>query len=65
MTINNQIKDEKLQYDIKTEAAKISALSSGKFHKYEYLTGEDILPSTQQQIIQQSKIYLFFFGKSF
>ena len=43
MTINDQIKDEKLQYNINREAAKISALSSGKLHKYEYLTGEDIL----------------------
>ena len=48
MTINDQIKDEKLQYDINREVAKISALSSGKLHKYEYLTGEDILPSNQQ-----------------
>ena len=40
MTINDQIRDEKLQYDINREAAKISALSSGKIHKYEYLTGE-------------------------
>ena len=55
MTINDQIKDEKLQYDINREAAKISALSSGKLHKYEYLTGEDILPSTQQQIIERTK----------
>ena len=47
MTINDQIKDEKLQYDINREAAKISALSSGKLHNYEYLTGEDILPSNQ------------------
>ena len=45
MTINDQIKDEKLRYNINREAAKISALSSGKIHKYEYLTGEDILPS--------------------
>ena len=52
MTIEDQIKDEKLQYDINREAAKISALSSGKIDKYEYLTGEEILPSTQQQIIQ-------------
>ena len=44
MTINDQIRDEKLQYDINREAAKISALSSGKICKYEYLTGEDILP---------------------
>ena len=50
MTINDQIKDEKLQYNINREAAKISALSSGKLHKYEYLTGEDILPSNQQII---------------
>ena len=34
---------------------KISALSSGKLHKYEYLTGEDILPSNQEQIIEQAK----------
>ena len=52
MTINDHIKDEKLQYDINREAAKIFALSSGKLHKYEYLTGEDILPSNQQQIIE-------------
>ena len=40
MTIEDQIKDEKLQYDINREAAKTSALSSGKLDKYEYLTGE-------------------------
>ena len=55
MTINDQIRDEKLQYDVNREAAKISFLSSGKIHKYEYLTGEDILPSNQQQIIEQTK----------
>ena len=54
MTINDKIRDEKLQYDINREAAKISALSSGKIHKYEYLTGEDILPSNQQQVITYS-----------
>ena len=37
MTIEDQIKDEKVQYDINREAAKISALSSGKIDKYEYL----------------------------
>ena len=55
MTIEDQIKDLKLQYDINREAAKISALSSGKLDKYEYLTGEEIVPSNQQQIIQQDK----------
>ena len=51
MTIEDQIRDEKLHYDINREAAKISALSSGKTDKYEYLTGEEILPSNQQQIL--------------
>ena len=53
MTINDQIRDEKLQYDINREAAKISALSSGKIDKNEYVTGEKILPSNQQQIIER------------
>ena len=55
MTIEDKIKDEKLQYDINREVAKISALSSGKIDKYEYLTGEELLPSNQQQIIEQAK----------
>ena len=55
MTIEDQIRDEKLQYDINRKAAKISALSSGKIDKYGYLTGEEILPSNQQQIIEQAK----------
>ena len=45
MTIYDQIRDENLQYYINREAAKISVLSSGKVAKYEYLTGEEILPS--------------------
>ena len=49
MTINDQIRDEKLQYNINRETAKTSALSSAKIHKYEYLFGEDILSSNQQQ----------------
>ena len=65
MTIEDQIKDEKLQYDINREAAKISALSSGKLDKYEYLTGEEILPSNQQQIIQQAKFTYSPLGKAF
>ena len=55
MTIEDQIRDENLQYDINREAAKISALSLGKIDKYEYLTGEEILPSNQQQITEQAK----------
>ena len=50
---------------INRETAKISALSSGKIHKCEYLTGEDILPSNQQQIIEQAKFTYSPLGKAF
>ena len=65
MTINDQIKDEKLQYDINRKAAEISALSSGKIDKYEYLTGKEILPSNQEQIIEQAKFTHSTLGKAF
>ena len=65
MAINDQIRNEKLQYDINSEAAKISPLSSGKIHKYEYLTGEDILPSNQQKIIEQARLTYSPLGKTF
>ena len=65
MTIEDQIKDEKLQYDINREAAKISALSSSKIDKYEYLTGEEILPSNQQQIFEQAKFTYSPLGEAF
>ena len=55
MIIDDQIRDEKLQYDINREAAKISSLSSGETGKYEYLTGEEILPYNQHQIIEEAK----------
>ena len=65
MTIDDQIRDGKLQYDINREAAKISALPSNKIHKYEYLTGEDILPINRQQIIEQARFTYSPLGKSF
>ena len=65
MTINDQIRDEKLQYDINREVAKTSALSSGEIRKYDYLTGEDIVPSNQQQIIEQAKFTYSPLGKDF
>ena len=65
MTIDDQIRDEKLQYNINREAAKISALSSNKIGKYEYLTGEEILPSNQKQIIEQAKFTYSPLGKAF
>ena len=55
MTNDDKIRDERLQYDINKEAAKISAWSNGKLDKYKYLTGEEILPSNQKQILEQAK----------
>ena len=63
MTIDYHIRDEKLQYNIDREAAKISALSSKKFDKYEYLTDEEILPSNQKQMIEQVKFTYSPLGK--
>ena len=65
MGIDDQLKDEKLQYNINREAAKISALWSGKIDKDEYLTGEEILPSNQKQIIKQAKFTYSLLGKAF
>ena len=65
MNIDDKIRNEKLQYHLNREAAKILALSSGKIHKYEYLTGEDILPPNKQQIIEQAKFTHSPFGKDF
>ena len=65
MTINDQVRDEKLKYDINREATKRSPTSSGKNHKYEYVTGEDLLPSIQQQIIEQIKFTYSPLGKAF
>ena len=65
MTIEDQIIDENLQYDINRKVAKISVLSSGKIDKYEYLTGEEILPSNQKQITEQAKFTYSPLGKAF
>ena len=65
MTITDPIRDEKLRYDINKEAANVSALSSGKIDKSEYLTGDDILPSNQQQIIEQARFTYSPLGKDF
>ena len=62
MTIDDKIKDEKVQYDINRESAKISALSSGKIDKFEYLTSEEILPYDQSRVMKQTKFRL---GKAF
>ena len=65
MIFDAQIRDKKLQYDINREEAQTSTLSSGKIDKYEYLTGEEILPSNQQRIIEQAKFTYSPLGKNF
>ena len=62
---NDQIRDKKLQYDINRKAAEISAWSSGKIDKYEYLAGKEILSSNQQQIIEQANFTYSPLGKAF
>ena len=63
MTTDDKTRDEKLQY-INKEAAKISALSSGKVAKYEYLTDEEILPSDQRRVKEQAKFTYSLLGKA-
>ena len=68
MTTDDQIRDEKLQYHINREATKISAWSSGKMDKYDYLTSEERLLTDQRRITEQDKFTyspLGFFRKSF
>ena len=55
MTIDDKIRDEKVQYNINIEAAKMPALSSENIDRYEYFAGEEILISNQRQIIEQAK----------
>ena len=65
MTIDDKIKDEKLQDDVNREAVKISLLWSGKINKYEYLTGEEILPFDQSRRIEQAKFAYSPLGRAF
>ena len=65
MTIDDRIREEKLQYDINRKTAKISALSSSKFDKNEYFTGEEILPPDHMRIIEQAKFAYCPLGKAF
>ena len=64
MSIDDKIRDEKLQYDGNREATKISALSSGKIGKHEYLTGEEIVSSNRSKIIKQAKFTYSPLGKA-
>ena len=64
MTTDDKIRDEKLQYDINKEAAKISTLLSEKIDKYKNLTGEEILPPDQKIVIEQVKFTYSPLGKT-
>ena len=65
MTIDDKIRGEKLQFNFNRKAAKISALSSGKIDKYEYLTCKEALPSDQNRIIEKAKFTYYLLGKAF
>ena len=64
MTVNDRIRDKKLQYDINREASKISALSSGKIDKYKYVTGKEIFPSDESLIVEQATFTYYPLGKA-
>ena len=65
MPIDDMVRDEKLECDINKEAAKMSALLSGKIDKCEHLKGEDILPSNQRQVVEQATFEYSLFGNVF
>ena len=65
MAVIKKIKDEKLQYKFYREPAEISVPSLGKFNKYEYVTGEKILPSGPSQVMEKAKFTFSPLGKAF
>ena len=65
MKMKYKIRDEKVEYNINREAAKISALSSGKIDKFEYLTSKEVLLSNQRQIVEQAKFAFSSLRKAF
>ena len=65
MTTGDKLRDEKLQYNINSEKVKISAAASREIDKYEFFTGEEILPSDQSRIIEQAKFTHSPLGKAF
>ena len=65
MTIDDKIRDEIIQYDSNRQAAKISASSSRKIDKYEFLTSEEILPSDQGRVLERAKFSYSRLGKAF
>ena len=64
MGIDDETRDEKLQYDINRKVAKISALESGKIDKYNYLTCKETSLFNQRQIVEQAKFAYSPLGKA-
>ena len=65
MATDDETRDDKLQYNINRETAKISVLSSGKIVKYEYLLDKQILSFNQRQIIEEAKFAYSHLGRAF
>ena len=59
MTIDDKIRDEKLQYDINRQGPKKLALSSGKIEKYGHLKGENILPVMKTEWYSKLSLLIF------
>ena len=64
MTIDDKIRDEKLQYEINREGAKILAKTLDTPYKNEYLTGEEMIPSDRKKLIEQIKFQYGPLGKA-
>ena len=65
MADDDKTRDKKLQNYVNRETAKISALSYEQIDKYEYLTGEEILPSDQRRVIEQFRFLYSPLGNDF
>ena len=65
MAVNDMIRDKNCNMILTEKQEKISILPSGKIHKYEYLTGEEILPSNLRQTIERAMFVYFPLEKAF
>ena len=50
--VNNKIEQNKAQYDLDRQTAKVSAFLSGNVSKHEFLTGKDVLP--QKDLLEKA-----------
>ena len=63
--LDDKIKAEKVTHDLGQESAKISALKSGNIDKYEYLTGQEVIPTGQAAALAHAKFEYSPLGKAF